>query len=190
MKYPATRKEAKEQKATHYYTGEPCSRGHVALRKTKGVCVECMKEDWKIDNEKRKSKPKSEASKEAGRRYYARNKEMVLARASARPAIEVRAYKNKHKAKNPEYYKALTSVRKRRHREATPPWITKEQKLDMRKLYLQAQQLTKLTGEKYEVDHRVPLIHPDVCGLHVPWNLVVITKEENLKKSNKHVDTL
>jgi 5-methylcytosine-specific restriction endonuclease McrA len=82
-------------------------------------------------------------------------------------------------------YKALVSVRRRKHRSATPPWITKEQKLEMRALYLQAQQLTKITGEKYEVDHKVPLIHPDVCGLHVPWNLVVITKEENLKKSNK-----
>lgn len=185
MEYPKTRKEAKEQGAKYYYTGEACTRGHIALRKTKGSCVECMKEDWKIDNAKRSEKPKSEASKAAGKRYYERNREMVKARANARPKHEVTSYKKKYKEANPELYKALVSVRKRRHREATPPWITKEQKLEMRNLYLQAQQLTKLTGEKYEVDHKVPLIHPDVCGLHVPWNLIVITKEENLKKSNK-----
>ena len=189
MEYPKTRKEAKELGATHYYTGQPCSRGHIALRKTKGVCIECMKEDWVIDNEKRKGKPKSEAAKLAAKRYYARNKELVKARAQARPITEVRQYKNKHKEKNPEYYKALTGVRKRRHRDATPPWITKEQKLAMRNLYLQAQKLTKITGEKYEVDHKIPLIHPEVCGLHVPWNLVVITKKENLKKSNKLLAT-
>lgn len=189
MNYPKTRKEAKELGATHYCTGEPCSRGHVALRKTKGACVECMKEDWKIDNERRKSKPKSEAAKAAGRRYYERNKEMVKARAISRPKHEVDFYKKKYKEENPELYKALTSVRKRRHREATPPWITKEQKLAMRNLYLQAQKLTKITGEKYEVDHKIPLIHPEVCGLHVPWNLVVITKKENLKKSNKLLAT-
>ena len=186
MEYPKTRKEAKEQGASHYYTGKECARGHIALRNIRAACIECVKEDWKIDNEKRKEKPKSEAAKAAGRRYYERNKEMVKARASGRPKEAVNGYKKNHKSKNPEYYKALTSVRKRRHRSATPPWITAEQKLDMRKLYLQAQELTKLTGERYVVDHVVPLINETVCGLHVPWNLRVITQEENLKKSNKH----
>ena len=185
MEYPKTRKEARETGATHYYTGEPCSRGHVALRKLKGVCVECMKEDWAIDNEKRKEKPKSEAAKAAGKRYYERNKDMVKARASARPKHEINQYKQKHKQNNPEYYKALVSVRKRRHRNATPSWITAEQKLAIRKLYLQAMELTRVTGERYVVDHIVPLISDAVCGLHVPWNLRVITQEENLKKSNK-----
>ena len=185
MDYPKTRKEAKEQGATHYFTGEPCSRGHVALRKIKGICVECMKEDWQIDNEKRKQKPKSEAAKEAGRRYYERNKEMVKARAAARPKEETTKHKQKYKNSNPELYKALVSVRRRKHRKATPPWITAAQKLAIRKLYLQAQELTKLTGERYVVDHIVPLVSFDICGLHVPWNLRVITQEENLKKSNK-----
>ena len=149
-----------------------------------------MKEDWVIDNEKRKEKPKSEAAKEAGRRYYERNKELVKARSNARPEEERSAYKLKHKQSNPEYYKALTSVRKRRHRKATPKWITPEQKLAMRNLYLKAQELTKIAGERYVVDHIIPLISESVCGLHVPWNLRVITQEENLKKSNKLVDTM
>ena len=134
-------------------------------------------------------KPKSEAAKEAGRRYYERNKEFVLARASARTPEAKQAYRNKHKELNPELYKALTSVRKRRHRDATPKWITAEQKLAMRELYLHAQKLTAMTGERYVVDHIIPLISPEVCGLHVPWNLRVITQEENLKKSNKLLDT-
>lgn len=185
MEYPKTRKEAKEQGAKYYYTGEPCVRGHIALRKTKGSCVECMKEDWKIDNEKRKEKPKSEAAKAAAKRYYSKNRALVIARAAARPKHETNQYRQKHKENNPDYYKSLNSVRKRRHRDATPPWITAEQKLAMRKLYLQAMELTKTTGEKYVVDHIIPLINPEVCGLHVPWNLRVITQEENLKKSNK-----
>jgi len=188
MEYPNNRLEAKKTGATHYFTGQPCSRGHIALRKTKGTCIECMKEDWKIDNEKRKEKPKSEAAKEAGRRYYEKNKEAVKARANARPKEEVNQYKKKYKQENPELYKALVSVRKRRHRNATPAWITAEQKLAMREMYLQAQKLTKITGERYVVDHIIPLISPDVCGLHVPWNLRVITQEENLKKSNKLLD--
>lgn len=189
MNYPATRAEARATGATHYYTGKPCVRGHIALRRTKGNCIECDKEDWTIDNAKRAEKPKSEAAKAAARRYYEKNKEFVKARASARTKEAKQAYRKAHKLKNPELYKALTSVRKRRHREATPPWITAEQKLQMRHLYLQAQKLTKMTGERYVVDHIVPLISECVCGLHVPWNLRVITQEENLYKSNKIVDT-
>lgn len=189
MEYPTSRKEAKESGAKYYFTGQPCVRGHIALRKTKGSCVECMKEDWAIDNKKRSEKPKSEAGKAAGRRYYEKNKDAVKARANARPKSEVTQYKHRHKERNPEYYKALTSVRKRRHRDATPKWITKEQKLDMRKLYLQAMELTKITNERYVVDHIIPLISEEICGLHVPWNLRVITQEENLKKSNKLLDS-
>jgi len=59
----------------------------------------------------------------------------------------------------------------------------------MRELYLHAQKLTAMTGERYVVDHVIPLISPEVCGLHVPWNLRVITQDENLKKSNKLLDT-
>jgi 5-methylcytosine-specific restriction endonuclease McrA len=183
--YPKDRATAKAEGAKYYYTGLPCVRGHITLRKTKGSCVDCMKEDWARDNAKRSEKPKSEASKAAGRRYYEKNKELVKARANARPKDEVSQYKQKYKQANPELYKALTSVRKRRHRSATPKWITTGQKLAMRRLYLQAMELTKLTGERYVVDHIVPLISDAVCGLHVPWNLRVITQEENLRKSNK-----
>jgi 5-methylcytosine-specific restriction endonuclease McrA len=188
-KYPTSRKAAKELGNKYYFTGQPCIRGHVALRKTKGACVECMKEDWAADNAKRAEKPKSEASKAAGRKYYEKNKDAVKARANARPPEERRRARNKHKEANPELYKALTSVRKRRHRNATPKWLNAEQKLAIRKLYLQAMELTRLTGERYVVDHIVPLISDEVCGLHVPWNLRVITQEENLRKSNKLLDT-
>jgi 5-methylcytosine-specific restriction endonuclease McrA len=189
MEYSTTRSEAKRTGNKYYFTGQPCIRGHIALRKTKGSCVECIKEDWATDNAKRAEKPKSEASKAAGRRYYEQNREAVKARAASRPLHEVRQYKDKHKTNNPEYYKALTSVRKRRHRAATPKWVTAEHKQTMRQLYLDAQKLSKLTGERYVVDHIVPLINPEVCGLHVPWNLRVMTQEENLKKSNKLLDT-
>lgn len=185
MEHPSNRKAAKELGVKYYFTGQPCVRGHIALRKTKGSCVECMREDWAIDNAKRSEKPKSEASKAAGRRYYEKNRDAVKARANARPAEERRAHRYKYKEANPELYKALTSVRKRRHRSATPSWVTTEQKLAMRKLYLQAMELTKITKERYVVDHIIPLISHEVCGLHVPWNLRVITQEENLKKSNK-----
>jgi 5-methylcytosine-specific restriction endonuclease McrA len=189
MDHPKTRKEAQATGAKFYFTGEPCVRGHVALRKTKGSCLECVREDWALDNERRKGKPKTEAAKAAGKRYYEKNRQAVIARAAARPAEEKRRNRAEYKDRNVDVVRADTSVRKRRHREATPKWLTPAERLQMRDLYLQARKLTELTRERYVVDHIVPLRGEEVCGLHVPWNLRVITQEENLKKSNKHVDT-
>ena len=188
MDHPKTRKEAVALGAKFYFTGEPCVRGHVALRKAKGSCLECIKEDWAVDNERRKGKPKTEAAIAAGRRYYEKNREAVIARAAARPVEEKRRLQAQYKDRNVDVVRADTSVRKRRHREATPKWLTKEERLQMRSLYVQARKMTVLTRERYVVDHIVPLRGEEVCGLHVPWNLRVITQDENLKKSNKLVD--
>jgi hypothetical protein len=38
--------------------------------------------------------------------------------------------------------------------------------------------------EGMELDHIIPLNHPEVCGLHNTWNFQWLTKEENTKKSN------
>jgi 5-methylcytosine-specific restriction endonuclease McrA len=188
MDHPKTRKEAQALGAKFYFTGEPCVRGHIALRKTKGSCLECVKEDWAVDNERRKERPKTEAAKAAGKRYYEKNRQAVIARAAARPAEEKRRNRADYKDRNVDVVRADTSVRKRRHREATPKWLTPAERLQMRDLYVQARKMTELTRERYVVDHIVPLRGEEVCGLHVPWNLRVITQEQNLKKSNKLVD--
>ena len=185
MEYPKTRKEAKVLGATHYFTGEPCVRGHVAPRKTKGACVECLKEDWATDNERRKSQPKSDASKAAGRRYYEKNKELVLARASTRPPEERRKARKVWKIKNPEQAQISANAWKRRAREASPRWLTQEQKKHIADIYMQARALTKRTGVKHVVDHIIPLRSNEVCGLHVPWNLQILTHIENSIKGNK-----
>jgi hypothetical protein len=185
MDYPKTRKEAKELGATHYFTGEPCARGHVAPRKTKGACVECMKEDWAADNERRKSKPKSDAAKAAGRRYYEKNKDLVLARANNQPPEQRRAARNAWKGRNPEAVQASANAWKRRARHAMPKWLTAEHKVQIREIYLAARDLTRRTGIKHVVDHIIPLRSEVVCGLHVPWNLQILTHIENSVKSNR-----
>ena len=47
---PKTREEAKRTGAKYYFTGQPCKHGHIAARKTKGACVECLKVEWEKAN--------------------------------------------------------------------------------------------------------------------------------------------
>ena len=190
---PKTRSEAKAQGAKYYFTGEPCKHGHVAPRKTKGACIECLKVEWTEALAKRAeyyaSYNKSSAGVKAKQDYYARNKVDVLARAQARTVAQKNTYKKKYKAANPDLYKELVSVRRRRFRDATPSWLSAGQKLEIRFHYRLAIALSRSTKIPHAVDHIIPLQGEDVCGLHVPWNMEVITQEENLKKSNKVLDT-
>lgn len=185
---PRTRKEAQALGATHYFTGEPCKHGHVAPRKTKGACVECLKVEWQKGAVTRaeyfRQYNKSEAGLESKQRYYEANKADVIAKAKSTPNALKNAYRQRWKAENQLQVLADNKVRRRKHRAATPAWITRKQKSEMRAIYQIAITMTKTTGEKYVVDHIWPLRSDFVCGLHVPWNLRVITQAENLAKSN------
>ena len=189
---PKTRAEARSVGASHYFTGTPCKHGHIAPRKTKGVCTECLKVEWAQAAETRaeyfREYNHSEEGKEAKRRYYERNRDLVIARAAARPANEKRGAQKTWKVKNLSWVRADTKNRRRKHRQATPSWLTKKQKSEMRELYKIAMTMTKITGVQYVVDHIHPLRSEVLCGLHVPWNLQVLTQEENLAKSNKVSD--
>lgn len=190
--YPKTRAEAKAVGARYYFTGEPCKHGHIALRKTKGSCLDCLKLEWESAPEKRADYffeyNRRESTKEAKHDWYQKNKETVIARAKTQPASKKREYRNAWKEKNTLQIRADTKARRRRHRDATPKWLTRNQKTEIRRIYEIAIMMTKTTGEQYVVDHIIPLRSPEVCGLHVPWNLRVVTQEENLKKSNKILD--
>jgi Autographiviridae endonuclease VII len=41
---PKTRSQAVTQQAKHYFTGEPCSKGHISLRHITGTCTKCQQE--------------------------------------------------------------------------------------------------------------------------------------------------
>lgn len=53
-----------------------------------------------------------------------------------------------------------------------------------RSVYREAHRRRQM-GHDVNVDHVVPLSSPLVCGLHVPWNLEIIPRLANAKKSNK-----
>jgi len=92
---PATRKLARAQNSTRYFTGKPCVRGHVAERVTsRGLCVECLREAERLSEpRKRRRRARYEAGKrdpekgkmkrENDKKYYEKNRERVVARAAS-----------------------------------------------------------------------------------------------------------
>lgn len=185
---PKTRAEAQAAGATHYFTGEPCKHGHIAPRKTKGACIECLKVEWQQSAERRagyfREYNRREEVKDRKHEWYQDNRDQVIAAASTRPAHVKREYQTAWKERNLVWVRADTKARRRKHREATPPWLSRHHKAQTRELYKVAITMSKTTGEQYVVDHIYPLRSEVVCGLHVPWNLRVITQAENLEKSN------
>ena len=69
-------------------------------------------------------------------------------------------------------------------KNAAPQWLTKQHRDEMALQYSRAMALSAETGIPHEVDHIVPLQSDVVCGLHVPWNLQVLTALKNRQKSN------
>lgn len=80
--------------------------------------------------------------------------------------------------------KVIANINKRRVAkwQQTPQWLTKEHNQDIELLYEIARQLTIQDGIQYEVDHIIPIRGKECRGLHVPWNLQILTREENRAK--------
>lgn len=90
----------------------------------------------------------------------------------------------KHYQENKPTYLCYSRTRKAEQKRRTPPWLSKEQKKEILQFYIEAKRLFDETGIKYHVDHIVPLQGELVSGLHVPWNLQLLTEAENLSKTN------
>ena len=95
--------------------------------------------------------------------------------------IKSREYRQTHKPKRA----AQEAKRRTTKLQATPPWLTAQHLADIEKFYVEAARLQAIDGIKRHVDHVYPLQGKAVCGLHVPWNLQVLTATENCKKHNK-----
>ncbi len=86
---------------------------------------------------------------------------------------------------NPHLFAAKTRKRKAAQLQRTPQWLNDDQKNKINQFYWEAAELSKLLGEFYTVDHIFPLQGKTVSGLHVPWNLQILSKSENSAKGNR-----
>lgn len=130
----------------------------VIYENNKEVILSKNKEWFKKNPDKR-----SEISK----RYADKNKEKCF------------ILRKKWRQSNIEKARAQVNHRRRFLQNARPKCLTAQDLLDIRSIYEEA------SFSKMHVDHIVPLQHPYVCGLHVPWNLQLLSPKENYEKSNK-----
>lgn len=129
---------------------------------------------------------KPEKVKADNQRYYKDNKEKAAAdnkQWRSKNAEQRKAYLAEWNIKNADARAALHAKRRAAKLQAIPPWSNQQA---IREFYIEAQFLTKVTGDEYQVDHIVPLQSSEVCGLHVPANLRVIPAKLNSAKRNRY----
>jgi hypothetical protein len=199
---PKTAKAAKAIGSLHYFTGKPCKRGHVSHKFASTLqCAACQRmhidNAYAADPEKFRARARTNHAAHRDRNllrmqaYRAADLDAAAARdkkyRDANPAI-VKARTATWKAANPDRLKIYDAQRARAEKQATPPWLTVEQHAAMKAVYAEAKRLTEATGISYWVDHQIPLQGRTVRGLHVPWNLQILTAQDNLSKgiSLKH----
>ena len=61
------------------------------------------------------------------------------------------------------------------------PWVDRK---ELNALRDEARRLTRETGIEHVMAHIVPLNHPRVCGLTVPWNFKLIPRAVNAAEGN------
>lgn len=128
--------------------------------------------------------------KEYKAKYYQENKERLSKKSAEVYQKNKEAIKKRiaaWKKNNPAKVNAGCMLRHAIKLKGTPVWLTADHKWMIEQAYELAKLREKVCGGVWHVDHIIPLRGKTVCGLHVPWNLQVITREENCKKHNKLV---
>lgn len=179
-----------------YFTGKPCQNNHIAKRYTNDrQCVVC-----KAEANKQRRVSNKDSIKERNKKYYTNNKDHILnyqkqyrannkdhykeykKQYDAHNKSHLKKYYKQYYVNNKDYFYARSRIRQAAQREAYPAWVDRAA---IAAIYAEAIARNKLSPGAWHVDHIIPLQHPAVCGLHVPWNLRIIPAEDNLRKRNK-----
>ena len=163
-----SRTEAKNLGLTRYFTGVPCSKGHISERLTYNwMCAQCN-----LDHVKNR---------------YKKNPKKTIIRATQHNRNnpeKAREQRKKWKLKNPNKVQQESARRRATKIERTPDWLNAGHLFEIECIYRYCAALRSI-GLDYEVDHIVPLQGECVSGLHLPWNMQIITASENAKKGNR-----
>lgn len=157
-------------------------------------CRQCRgaqrRKEWANNNEENRRKRSvyrhlnKDKISEYKKKDYIKHRDKILAKCKiyAEENKEAKAeYSKKHYSENRHIY--ITNARKRESR--LKEGINMEFTGRMKEIYYVCETFSKVDEVEYQVDHIVPLTHKDVCGLHVPWNIQILTRDENQSKKNK-----
>ena len=209
------RATAKAEGKDRYFTSVPCKNGHTVERNTNtGRCVEChrlymlrywakypeavVKRNEKCKEYRVKQPEKYQAFKEKRiERWHSdeeyRLKQLEIFKEQDRKRYANPEYAEKRRLQGKEWFKnnaGLAKEKRGRRRasevNATPDWLTPIDKAQIAQYYEVATALEMQTGIKHHVDHIIPLKAKIASGLHLPWNLQVLTATDNLRKSNHY----
>lgn len=121
---------------------------------------------------------------------YAKKREYILAKSAESYRRDPEHYKTRAKRwaeENRGKSNAIKKAYKAARLKACPQWARNDSDLraQMDEIYERAYRISLETGTPHHVDHIIPLRGKSVSGLHVPWNLQILTASENCSKSNK-----
>lgn len=131
---------------------------------------------WYIENKEKVS--------EKSKQYYISNFDKIKERRKLRSS-EIKLKLKEYRLLNKDKICAKNAEMRAIRRKARPIWLNENQVEEIKDFYTIAKMFQIYTGLTYHVDHMIPLCHPLVCGLHVPWNLQILEASENLSKKNK-----
>lgn len=87
--------------------------------------------------------------------------------------------KFKHMSKEQRCVRAARRYARKRH--ACPAWADHAA---IAEVYEKCRQMNESGSVRYEVDHIIPILGKNVCGLHVEHNLQILPADKNKRKSN------
>jgi hypothetical protein len=146
-------------------------------------CKECRSAK---NNQNHKKNPSKQRAQKLN--WYVKNKEHVrdYNKAAREANPELFAARNrKWTSENLPHCAAKQTLKNARQMESTPKWLTFIHHAQIREFYELAHAKRTQTGKKFHVDHIVPLDGETFRGLHVPWNLQILSAFDNLSKKNR-----
>lgn len=210
---PSSAAEARRVGSMYYFSGKPCTHGHVAVRRTHNhTCQQCSNEQsyakWLA---KRPEREAAAAQRDA--ELEARRNDPAYQEARKTRARESKQWRKRQRIQEEgteEYYAADAKRQRDRYwadpdghrkkvqdrrdrglvgtkmkRQRTPPYLTHDAREAMKKMY-------DTTPVGYVVDHIVPVVPPidvPIVGIHTPQNLQHLARRENIQKGNQFTCT-